>query len=112
MLPRNCRLTKKDNFSAILQYGRFVKRDYLVARYRYNRGTQHRFSVVVSTKIASKAVIRNKIRRQIYEAIRLNLIYFPTERYFDIIILPHRAILVGSYRDIVKSLSALIPLIR
>ena len=36
-----------------------------------------RVSVVVSKKVAKLAVTRNRIRRRVYEAIRVNLEYLP-----------------------------------
>lgn len=37
-----------------------------------NRRTTYRLAVVVSKKISKSAVVRNKIRRRLYEAVRLH----------------------------------------
>ncbi len=46
---------------------------------RNNRGNGYRLAVVVSKKVSKSAVVRNRIRRRIYETVREHII--PTEPY-------------------------------
>ena len=51
--------------------GKIERSNFLTVKYLPNQRRQlSRFSVVVSKKITKKAVVRNRIRRRIYEIIR------------------------------------------
>ncbi len=55
------------------QNGKIVRGDILALKYTPNsRRKVYRCSVVVSKKISKSAVVRNRIRRRIYEQVRLN----------------------------------------
>ena len=82
---------------------------FLIARFRKNELDHHRFSTIVSTKIERRAVVRNRIRRQIYEIIRLHLEKIAGTAHFDILILPKKAIIGTTYDDLEKSFSKLLP---
>ena len=60
MLPKIRRLTRKD-FLQIRATGK---------NYRANDLDFNRFAVVTSTKLHKRAVIRNKLRRRIYEIVK------------------------------------------
>ena len=51
----------------------FYEKDFSIKSLTKTRQQTPRFAVVVSKKVSKKAVIRNKIRRKIYEIIRTNL---------------------------------------
>ncbi len=71
MLPSSQRLSRNE---IDYLYKKGVKKvtPGFIAKYLPGRKTKSRFCVVVSIKIAPKAVARNRVRRQLYEAIRLN----------------------------------------
>jgi ribonuclease P protein component len=57
-----------------------VRGQYSTLKYaRNNRRTSYRVAVVVSKKVSKSAVMRNRIRRRIYEAVRENIV--PNEPY-------------------------------
>ena len=57
-----------------LTRGRVLKSDFFQLRYLHNsRQSNYRLAVVVSKRVDKKAVIRNKIRRRLYEVFRLGL---------------------------------------
>jgi ribonuclease P protein component len=58
----------------VYRNGKTARGKYVTLRYCKNTRRVHtRFSVVVSKKISKRAVIRNAIRRRVYEVIRLKL---------------------------------------
>ncbi|MFA6382429.1 MAG: ribonuclease P protein component [Candidatus Buchananbacteria bacterium] len=73
MLSAPNRLTKDRDFKKIRALGKAVFSPYFRLKYLANGQEQSCFAAVVSTKISKKAVIRNRLKRQIREIIRLNL---------------------------------------
>ena len=108
MLSRRYRLTKKDHLSSILKKGDTLKSRLLVARFRKNDKEHHRFSVIISNKVLPKAVDRNHIKQQLYEIIRLNYDQFQQNAYFDILILPKKAIIGTTYSELETTLLKLL----
>lgn len=68
MLKRENRLTAKREIWS-LQRSRPLFGSSLVLKFSRSRSGTWRFAVVVSTKVSKKAVVRNRIKRQIREAI-------------------------------------------
>jgi ribonuclease P protein component len=74
MLPKSERLSVRD--IALLENGRSVFGTHLSIRYSPARsntsaaGSLKKFSVTVSKKVAKTAVLRNRIRRRVYVALR------------------------------------------
>jgi len=66
-------LKKGDQFTSNLFIIRYLKFPTQPSKTTKNKTGQLKFTVIISTKISKKAVERNKIKRRIYEAIRLNL---------------------------------------
>jgi ribonuclease P protein component len=85
MIPRSLRLPKT-RIGFLLKKGKKLANEFLVLKYRptgLKKGESH-FAVIISTKIEPKAVKRNRLRRQIYEIIRLNydLLEIPADMIF------------------------------
>lgn len=54
--------------------GKAVRSQYFTVKYTANKHRSNsRFSVVVSKKVIKSAVARNRIRRRVYEYVRINL---------------------------------------
>jgi ribonuclease P protein component len=71
MLGNRNRLTKEDEFNEVKTRGKTTRsKSFSVIVYEKNDGTPPRFGFIVSTKIAKEAVIRNKIKRSLREAVR------------------------------------------
>ncbi len=71
MLPKKCRLTTR-NFSRVYRRSRKFKRGhflFLIAKEKF----EPKFGVVVGKKVSKLAVQRNRLRRQLYEQVRLFL---------------------------------------
>jgi len=84
MLARKYRLTKDSDFQKVFSRGKKAFSPYFLVRFQPNQLGNCRFAVVVANKIAKKAVIRNRLKRQVREAIYNNLSKF-TQR-LDIIV--------------------------
>jgi ribonuclease P protein component len=70
MLKRLYRITKKKDFDNIFKNGRNSFDNFLGFKIKENIYNYNRFGIIVSAKVSKKAVIRNKIKRQIREIIR------------------------------------------
>ena len=68
MIPRLQRISTQ-LFKEIIQKGGFSHGDLFILRILKRKGIS-RFSVVVPKKVTNKAVLRGRIRRQIYSVIR------------------------------------------
>lgn len=68
--------------------GRVVRGPYFTVKYALNnRRSTYRVAVVVSKKVSKSAVVRNRIRRRLYELIRQQ--DGVVDEPFDIVILVH-----------------------
>ena len=72
-LPKHNRLKRKKDFESVFKKGKAVKGDFLFVRYLKNSLGFPRFAFVVSSKVSKKAVVRNRIRRILSEAARMEL---------------------------------------
>jgi ribonuclease P protein component len=85
MIPRAYRFHGRNSLSFAYRRGKTVRGPLCSIRYiKRSSDKKSRVAVVVSRKVNKLAVVRNRIRRRLYEAVRLNLPNF-TEPY-DIII--------------------------
>lgn len=73
MLSKQYRLTKSKDFEKIVKFGQAVYGQELTIKWIKNNLSVSRFGLVISAKVAKKANIRNKIKRQLREIIRANL---------------------------------------
>lgn len=101
MLASKFRLKKKDSIPRILKKGRKLINSFLVIYYLKNNLTHHRFTVTTSLKLIPKAVLRNHLRRQFYEIIRLNLKRIPLPCR-DFVLIPRKRILKSPYQEMEK----------
>jgi len=73
MLPRNNRLSKNKDFEAVIKQGRSFSFANIVLKVRKNDAFQTRLGVVVGLRFSKKAVLRNRIRRQIRKILHQEL---------------------------------------
>jgi len=105
-LPKKYRLKKKKDFEKIFKEGRFFGSSFLVLKASKNTLSFSRFGIVISRKTIKKAVLRNKIKRQISEAIRLKL--REIKPGFDVVILPKTSITQKSFQEINQEIEGLL----
>ena len=73
MLLQKYRFHSRGGVNYVYQKGKNIRMSNLVLFYAPNTRGYRRFAVVISKKIVKSAVGRNRIRRRLYEAIRLEL---------------------------------------
>ena len=71
MIHKTKRLSKGE-IEYLLKKGLEKKSKFFIARYQNNEDSSSKYCVIISRKISTKAVERNRLRRQIYESIRIN----------------------------------------
>lgn len=100
MIPQKLRLPK-NRISYLLKKGKKLGTPHLVVKFlappKISKA-ENRFCVVVSAKVEPLAVKRNKLRRQIYEIIRLNhnLIIRPS----DIMLIARPSLKTVNYNEL------------
>lgn len=108
MLPRTHRLSKKDNLKYTLNKGKKINTDLFITKYKKNYLTYPRFAVILSSKVTKKTTVRNKIRRQIYESIRLYLKNNKKTAPYDIGIICKREIAGMKHEEIKKEIGKIL----
>lgn len=78
MISQKYRFHSRGGVRYVYQKGKTIRTPVLSLVYAPNSRHLQRFGVVVSKKVLKSAVGRNRIRRRIYEAIRLELPEFKT----------------------------------
>jgi len=73
MLNKRNRISDRRIIQKLFTKGNLYRDKYFVFKFISSNSPDSQFAVVVSKKISKKAVRRNRIRRQVFEAIRLNL---------------------------------------
>jgi len=105
MLPENNRLKKRNDFNEILKKGKAITGKFVFLKYLKNNLNVNRFGFVVSLRISKRAVIRNRIRRQLREATRRNLSNI--KHSFDVLIIAKPEIINKKYQEIRNELEYL-----
>ena len=73
MLNKKYRFHSRGGVNYTYKHGKTIRTPNISLVYNKNEKGFERFAVVVSKKVLKSAVGRNKIRRRVYEAIRLEL---------------------------------------
>jgi len=106
VLAKKYRIKKRRDFENVFQNGYSEKGKWMIIKAQKNKLNLSRFGFIVSNKIAKKAVIRNKIRRRLSEAIRLKL--KEVKKGFDVIILALPGIEKINYKALEEDLMFLL----
>ena len=104
MLPQSQRLSSS-RIDYLLRKGKKGGDASLTVKYIHTSNPSSRFCVIVSSKIAPKAVRRNQIRRQIYEILRTNQHLLPAS--FDFALIARTSLLQLTYQDLEKAIAGL-----
>lgn len=106
MLPKSHRITKKqfmDVYQKKVFYTPFFGYKFLIdSNYMYTG-----FSIVVPKSVSKKAVTRNSIKRQYYNYLKENKVFFENSTYRCIVIVSKKT-LTASKDDISKSVVQLL----
>jgi|SRR3989339_735337 len=106
MLLKNNRLSLQKDFLVIKKRGKSFYNQFFKLKYIANQSEASRFSVIISAKISKKAVIRNRLRRQCLEIIRLNINQIKTG--YNILIWPNNQTIGLDYQILEKNLLILL----
>lgn len=118
MLPRQYRLKNRKAFDATYKQKQVVSDCFLtvyIGRKKTDNDIPTKIGFVVSKKLHKRATKRNRIKRLIREACRLELKNNALKnagKYLSIIFLPKQSSLGCSFRDIQKSVRVLFDRIR
>ena len=100
-MRRKYRLRRNSDFQQVRQNGKFYASPLMVLAFLRNELDHSRFGFVVSKRLGN-AVKRNKIKRQIREATRLQLPQI--ESGVDLVIIARQPIREASYQEIEQTL--------
>lgn len=74
MLPQSHKVSKQREVARLAKNGRGFRSVFFMMKMIQNNLLHDRWVIVISAKVSKKAVIRNRLRRQIREIIRLDLL--------------------------------------
>lgn len=106
MLPKQYRLKKKKDFELVFKKGKTFNDKFLFLKLRKNNLEFNRFGFTIGLKISKKAVVRNKIKRLLREAIREKL--NDIKSGFDVVIRVRTEIINKDYEEVKKELESLL----
>ncbi len=98
MLASKNRLRAKNDINNVFKKGRTVSDSFIFLRIAQNDLNANRFAFIVSKKVSSKSVIRNKIKRQLREAIKKNILKI--KQGYDFLIIAKPLIVDKDYKAI------------
>jgi len=102
-LPRELRLRRRRDFDAVFRGGRTWNNGLLVLRCLPNNMPHNRFGFVTSKRLG-RAVVRNRVRRRLQEAVRL----MPLRQGWDIVFSAKTAAAQAGYHDLRQSAADLL----
>lgn len=97
MFAQKNRLKKDVDIKRVVKDGKSVFDSVCRVRYLQNRLPESRFLVVVGLKISKSAVVRNRIRRQYQEIVRLNQTFIRPG--YDIVFLCSKSAMTADYHE-------------
>ena len=106
MLSKANRLRLKKDFEKVFKQGKGFQQGFLFLKIIENDLGKTRFGFIVSKKISNKAVVRNKVKRQLREIIRKQLDQI--KQGFDIVIVALPGIENQEFQEIKKTIDNLL----
>ena len=107
MLNSKYRFHSRGGVRYTYQKGKTIRTPILSLVYNHNDHGFQRFAVVVSKKVEKSAVGRNRIRRRIYEAIRLELPEYKTKND-NIFVVYSKSLMTLPFEEIRKEIRSLL----
>lgn len=107
MLSKKFRFHSRGGVRFVYQNGKTIRSPKMSLVFMDNVKGFTRIAVVVSKKVEKSAVKRNRIRRKIYEILRINLDSIPKERDY-IFVVYSNDILKMSFKELEKNIGKLV----
>lgn len=107
MLNKKYRFHSRGGVRYVYRNGKTVRTPKMSLIFADNKKGFTRIAVVVSKKVEKSAVGRNRMRRRIYEALRLNMEYIPKERDYIFVVFS-KEVLKMPFKDLESLLGKLI----
>lgn len=107
MLNRKYRFHSRGGVRYVYQKGKTIRKPNMSLVFLKNERHFTRVAVVVSKKVEKSAVKRNRIRRRIYEALRINFDLLPKEHDY-IFVLFSNNVLTLPFPELEKQLGELV----
>lgn len=107
MLSRKYRFHSRGGVNYTYKNGKTIRTPNISLVFNNNEKGYERFAVVVSKKVLKSAVGRNRIRRRVYEAIRLELPNFKVKKDF-IFVVYNRNVKDMPFIELRKQINALL----
>ena len=107
MLAKKYRFHSRGGVRYVYQKGKTVRTPKMSLVFTKNTRGFTRVAVVVSKKVEKTAVGRNRIRRRIYEAIRVNFEYIPKETDYIFVVFS-KDILTMPFHELEKVIGKLV----
>ncbi len=104
--PKSARLLKRADFRRVYEEGQRRHGSYFAVFYRPNGLAETRLGVTVPARIG-KAVVRNRVKRRVREAFRLNRARLP--QGWDIVMNPREAAGRVAFATLEKEMMRLLP---
>ncbi|MCB9803073.1 ribonuclease P protein component [Candidatus Nomurabacteria bacterium] len=101
MLSKNNRLQKDKEIKSLIEKGQTFFLPQFVIKYQKNKENTPRFAFVISTKVDKRAVVRNRLKRQLREAIRE---FLPRITGFDVLVIVKKSALELDFATISKQM--------
>ena len=105
LFPRDARLVRRGDFDAVYRAGRRRSNSHFVAFFRANQLPQSRFGFSIK-KALGGAVVRNRIRRRLREAVRCHRLEIPPG--WDIVIHPKNIVARSDHSTLTSDLLRLL----
>jgi ribonuclease P protein component len=86
MITKRNRFHGRNSLNGVYRHGKILRGNSITVRCGNFRRGDYRLAVVVSRKVSKSAVVRNRIRRRIYEIVRLHMKDTAPTRPHDMII--------------------------
>lgn len=86
MLNQKFRFHSRGGVKYTYKHGTTVRQPKISLIFNQNSRGGERFAVVISKKVLKHAVDRNRVRRRVYEAVRLNFAAFPPKHDYILVI--------------------------
>ena len=108
MLPLANRLKEDRDFKKVLRFGTFFGSRNLRLKVMLNKRSESRFGFVIGNKIDKRAAVRNRIKRQLREVIRLLFKQKKIRGGVDVVININTSLLGKKYQEIKEEINYLL----